>query len=477
MRTNSIIRSLSYVLSSNLVVTGLGLVVMLVLPRLVGSVQDYGYWQIYYYYSSFFGLFLFGLNDGLNLLYAGTKFDFLNKKLLSTILSFIIFVISPIAILLSIISTIFITDLELKFVFSATALSILFLNISGFSMHVNQISLRFKQYSILSSLERVIFVVSFLPLAFLDLGGFKAYVFINLGIRFLVAVYGLYTIRRALDVSSIRIRSVILSKDVLLRLMRVGWPLTLGAICATLMGTSSRIVIERTMSVYDYGLFSLAFSFSLIVGIFVAAVPAVLYPALKRSAKGSHEKIFNSLYILATVTGAFAMSLSFLVPKFIEIFLPNYQPIVSYVSYLFPWMVYQLVSVAVFDVFYRLCRLEKRLFLNYLIGLVGIIAIQLWIISVYGDIKLMLLGGLLFYMAWVHACGIFLVMHNRWRISVAQFIDIFFTITFVVVNMWSGGLTGLSVYLLLWTVAVILIQFACSSDIKYIKSKLLARVK
>lgn len=474
---SKITRNLSYVMSSNIIVMALGLIIMLFLPRFIGSVEDYGYWQIYYYYSAFFGLFLFGLNDGFNLLLAGTKFKSLDKKGLSVVLLLIILLTSLFSIILIIAFLAFIPDHEYKFIFSATALTILLLNISGFSMHVNQVSLRFKQYSILSSLERVLFVGLFLPLIFFGLEGFQVYVMVNLGVRLLVATYGIYSVRKVINLSEFNLRALASEKHTILKFIGVGWPLTYGTICATLISTSSRIIVERTMSVYEYGLFSLAFSFSLVVGLFTATLPAVLYPTLKIIAAEMRERVFNSLHLLIIAAGTLAMSLSFTIPTFLELFLPDYKPIASYVSYLFPWIIYQLVSLAILDVFYRLSRLEKQLFRNYFIGLIGIFLVQYWAISTYHDIAIMLVSGLVFYAIWTHICGVYLVLRNKWKLRAVQFIDVPFVVLFISVNVWNNSLSGLSLYLATWLILSVFTYFLCSNEVKYIAKKMFTRAK
>ncbi|MDO5666182.1 MAG: hypothetical protein Q4G63_13150, partial [Bacteroidia bacterium] len=79
-KSSSILKNLFMVLSSNVLLLSLGIAMSLLLPIIL-SVDEYGYWQIYLYYSGFVGMFMLGFNDGMNLRYAGKSYNELDKEL------------------------------------------------------------------------------------------------------------------------------------------------------------------------------------------------------------------------------------------------------------------------------------------------------------------------------------------------------------------------------------------------------------
>jgi hypothetical protein len=54
--------------------------VILIVPKLIG-IQEYGYWQLYLFYSFYVGFLHFGWNDGIYLRYGGKEYLELDKKL------------------------------------------------------------------------------------------------------------------------------------------------------------------------------------------------------------------------------------------------------------------------------------------------------------------------------------------------------------------------------------------------------------
>ena len=80
-------KNILMVLSSNLIVLGLGVVISFALPLYL-SIESYGYWQLYNYYQGFVGLFMFGFSDGMNLRYTGNSLKDLNLSLFQSFLRF-----------------------------------------------------------------------------------------------------------------------------------------------------------------------------------------------------------------------------------------------------------------------------------------------------------------------------------------------------------------------------------------------------
>ena len=80
IRVKDIIKNFSYTVSSNLVVLAVSSLIVLIIPKYIGIIE-YGYWQIYVFYSSYVGFLHFGWSDGIYLRYGGAKYSELNKKL------------------------------------------------------------------------------------------------------------------------------------------------------------------------------------------------------------------------------------------------------------------------------------------------------------------------------------------------------------------------------------------------------------
>ena len=60
----------------------LSVFIALVLPKILGP-ESYSYWQLFVFYTGYAGLFLFGLNDGLYLVFGGERRDVIDKNIVT----------------------------------------------------------------------------------------------------------------------------------------------------------------------------------------------------------------------------------------------------------------------------------------------------------------------------------------------------------------------------------------------------------
>ena len=79
-KASKLISNFTYSLTSNLVSMIISSLMILIVPKLIG-IKEYGYWQLYLFYSSYVGFLHFGWNDGIYLRYGGKEYDELDKKL------------------------------------------------------------------------------------------------------------------------------------------------------------------------------------------------------------------------------------------------------------------------------------------------------------------------------------------------------------------------------------------------------------
>lgn len=116
------IKNFSYSLSSNLISLIITTIVILIVPKLIG-VKDYGYWQLYLFYTSYVGFLHFGWNDGIYLRYGGKEYKQLNQDLFfSQFWMFVIFQMLVASIIISL-SIFFNIDSNRLFIILMTALT------------------------------------------------------------------------------------------------------------------------------------------------------------------------------------------------------------------------------------------------------------------------------------------------------------------------------------------------------------------
>lgn len=401
--SSSFFKNISMVFSSNIILLISGMLTSFLIP-LISSVEDYGYWQIFSYYSGFLGMFMLGFNDGMNLRYAGNKLEELDSNLFK----FFFRIVLILSLFWSLLTFIFINSMsfseERLFIFTVLSFSIIIFNIHGFTAHLNQMTLRFKQYSISNMLERVLLVTSFPLIYLLTERKFYVFILVDLICKIIAMIYGLWTVRSLFlkkeskkdsDYNRNFLKSEVLEN------FKSGFPLMAGTILSSLVTTTPRIVVENFYSITEYGVFSLGYSTLNIAIQVIVASSAVFYPTLRKMDNDKHGTIYQSMKFIVLLVGLFSLLLYYIIYILIQLIFKDYVGVLEYLYLLFPIIIFQSFNSLVVSNFARLLRAEKQFFLNNLIFfIINLLTTSLLAIQVK-SIPFMLLWSLLIMCLWV----------------------------------------------------------------------------
>jgi len=142
---------------SQLVILISSILLTFLLPKIIG-INHFGYWQVYVFYTSYVGLFQLGFNDGIYLKYGGYNYNELQPKVFNPL--FFMLLISQVVFSVIIIYVVTITedDSFKRIALIFTSANILVLGTNAFFVMINQITGRFKQYSYMIILEKIIVI-------------------------------------------------------------------------------------------------------------------------------------------------------------------------------------------------------------------------------------------------------------------------------------------------------------------------------
>ena len=79
MNYSSIARNTMIAFAAQFISLSVSVVMSLLVPKIVG-VADYGYWQLFMFYTTYSGFFHLGLNDGVYLINGGLSRDEIDKS-------------------------------------------------------------------------------------------------------------------------------------------------------------------------------------------------------------------------------------------------------------------------------------------------------------------------------------------------------------------------------------------------------------
>ncbi|MDN6626680.1 MAG: hypothetical protein L0K82_05645, partial [Pisciglobus halotolerans] len=78
-KAKKLFKNLRYTVTANFLVLGISVVLNLFVPKFLG-VSEYGFWQLYVFYSSYVGFFHLGWIDGIYLKIGGFDYNRLDKE-------------------------------------------------------------------------------------------------------------------------------------------------------------------------------------------------------------------------------------------------------------------------------------------------------------------------------------------------------------------------------------------------------------
>lgn len=348
---------ISHTILSNIVrllVVGL---LTLIVPRFI-SVENYGYWQLYIFYTSYVGFFHLGWCDGVYLKEGGKEYNSINKPSYKT--QFIYLAIMQV-IFSSIIIMLFLSSInntEKMFIIIGTCLNAIVSVPCTLLSYIMQSTGKIKEFSYITIIGRIIYLL--LTIFFI------AFKFYDYKLIILADLIGwgaslLYSILICKDIFFVkRAKGKLIFKEIVNNIS-VGSKLMIANIASTLIIGIVRLNIESNWSIELFGKISLSLNLCNLILIFINAISIVLYPMLRRSKTTSLKKLYEILDNLLIYILILALALYFPIRLFIIYWLPQYEVSIYYMAILFPICIYESKISLLIYTFLKVLREEKKI--------------------------------------------------------------------------------------------------------------------
>lgn len=351
------LKNFSYTFSSNLITLVVSTLVTLIVPKLIG-VEDYGFWQLYMFYSTYVGFFHFGWNDGIYLRYGGEKYESLDKpKFFSQFIQLSVMQLVFAAVV--ILSAGFFTDgPDRIFILQMIALDMVILNVRFMFLFTLQATNRIKKYASIMVTDRVLFIVTVLLLLAFGSRDYHLMIVADLLSKVVSLIYGMYVCK---EFVFRRLTNFTLDLKETWENINVGIKLLMANLASKLIIGIVRFGIERQWDVETFGRVSLTLSISHFMMVFITGIGVVVYPILRRT---SMEKLPNIYDIMRNFL--MIVSLSFLIfyypaKELLAIWLPEYADSLLYMALLFPMVVYEGRITLLINTYLKALRYEKKM--------------------------------------------------------------------------------------------------------------------
>lgn len=373
------IRSIMYTITSNVLSLVISTIVVLVIPKLFG-VQEYGYWQLYAFYTSYVGFLHFGWNDGVYLRYGGQNYDQLDKKLFFSQFYMLVFLESVVGFLISIFASFWVKDLDRNFIILMSCIFMFILNVRYFLFFVLQATNRIKEFSQLTILDRVLYSIILVVLLISGVRDYKYLIYADLLARGVTLIFTMFSCR---EITFNKISDFTLTISEAKKNISVGIKLMFATIASFLITGVVRFAIERSWDIATFGKVSLTLSISNLLMVFITTIGIVMYPLLRRAKR---EELANIYQIIRNLLLPFLLSVLIFFNPFKLVllrWLPNYSDSFRYMAIIFPIVVYEGSMSLLVNTFYKTLREEAKLlhfnFITLILSIILTMITTIWL--------------------------------------------------------------------------------------------------
>lgn len=247
----------------------------------------------------------------------------------------------------------------------------------SFCKFILQLTNRVKEYSVITILSSLIYVMAIIFLLLLGYRKFElligAFIFGNA----VAMVYGLFLIR---DIIVSGINNFYWTWTEMRLNIRVGSQLLIANVASLLIIGVVRIGIQNGWGIETFGKISLTLQISNLLMVFIGAISLVLFPRLRRIERDKMNEIYPVLRDMLMPGIFIGILVYFPVSYLIPLWLPKYASALVYMSVLFPMVAYQSKFEILSNTFLKVLRMERQLLFINVITLA--ISVLLTIISV-----------------------------------------------------------------------------------------------
>ncbi len=356
MKLKKLFRDFGYVISSNALTLLISTMVIVIVPKLIG-VKEYGYWQLFTFYSSYLGLLPFGWLDGIYLRYGGERYENLDKKLFFS--QFVMLMLLQVVFATAfIIVGLFVHNEYFFFIINSLAVYLVILVAQSFFKFILQLTNRMREFSIIMILANFFYITIVIFQLLKDIHDFRSLIGAFIIGNLIATLYGAFVLR---DIFISGFRHFNWSFGEAFANIRVGIQLLISNLAAMLIIGVVRIGIQRGWGIETFGKVSLTLSISNLLMVFINAISLVLFPKFRRIKRNKLNELYPIIRDLLMPIIFVGILFYFPISYFIPIWLPKYSSALIYMSILFPMIAYQAKFEILSNTFLKVLRMEKQL--------------------------------------------------------------------------------------------------------------------
>lgn len=358
--------NLIYAFIAQIISIVLSALMSLVLPKFL-NVQQYAYWQLFLFYTSYVGMTHFGLNDGLYLRIGGMEYDNLDHSLIGSQFKLSILFETMLSVLIGVVACCLFTDVNRKYVIMFTCIYLVIVNAVNFLGFVFQATNNTKLYSLSVIIDKVIFILSLGVILGFRIDDFKTVAVLYLFSWICALAFCFWKGRKLIFVPFFDLKRTL--KEMLLN-VSVGIKLTIANIASLLILGVGRFLIDGVWGVEKFGKISFAITLTNFFLLFIKQSSVVFFPMLRCVSNNELNNFYRSSTLLIDICSPMFFIAYIPIKYILNMWLPEYSESLRFLILLLPICVYDGKMQMVCNTYFKVLRKEKTLLLNNIIAVV-----------------------------------------------------------------------------------------------------------
>lgn len=429
-----------------------GILVAFLLPKMIG-VTDYGYYKTFTLYATYVGLFHFGIEDGIYLVFGGNSYEELNKKDFRFYTRFLLILELIISLLLFFFVLSYLDGIN-KVIFSCVAIYLFTSNMTNYYQFISQITGRFKEYSLRNIIKSVLTVLSLLILfLFGNNIGYREYLYIFLAINMALLIWYFYTYKEITIGTVEGNRKKYLE---ILKFLKLGFPLMVSNLCSALILNIDRQFINVFFENQQYALYAFAYNILTLITVFTSAVAAVFYPLLKQKDEHTAISLYSIFTSIILVVLFISMTSYFFICFVVNKFLPDFKESLLILRIIFPGVIVSSAITVSFGTFYKIVGKTFVFFINNIFIFILSIATNTIAYYTTRSMEAISIASIITIFIWYILSDYYFIKKYKTKWCKNLFYSLLCSIIFYIITMINNMLTAGILYFIFSIIITVL---------------------
>lgn len=357
--TRSLLSNTAMAFASQFVAMLASCMTSLIVPKLL-SVSNFGYWQLFIFYSSYVGFFALGAIDGVYLINGGKTRESIDKRSINSQFWISTGYVALFSFLFALAASRFVSEAARVEVLYLTALYSVLSQMSAGLGYILQTINETKSYSKSVMLDRGSFAAFLVILIALKCTSFEPYI-----IFFIVSklVCFIYCANQMRDFPASGFLPLGPAIQETLASIKVGIKLMFAGIASMLITGIARQAIDSNWGINVFAKVSMALSLVNFFSMFVNQASMVLFPALRRGTKEEQVGLYINLRDALELFMPYIYLCYFPAVIILGSWLPQYTDSLTYFAVLLPICAYDAKMSICGTTYFKVLRLERKLLL------------------------------------------------------------------------------------------------------------------